>query len=788
MDLLRSTAKCLFYDVGVDEALSTVRNYDPSQSFDVYLIDPLIARLKNCKTNYAPEAIEELRDYILTEWMDLHNSKIKSGSAYGHVLSVLNYFSEAILVKGANVPIVRFDKLLRWKDVSLYVGEDLLVASFYARSGRLSDYEWVSPVRHDDGDFNSFWDDECFYDVHSHMNGSFDSAELSWIYNMNHPENKSWKVILSAWLRLYFHSFIYDAKKIREVLPLMNSCVQMSEDNLRGSLPDLTSAINTEWDSLTEPMKTSDGSIWDYAIHKSNKSLQALYAGERWLMREMLRLVYNSSKENRKLHGFVYLYIITKINHRKKFVQTKQLLGLDNYRGYYHSIDELTDDWLKTDFLYKYAVQSSIRMETEDVVETRMSSDIANMLHAANIRYWSPVIEGQSNMPQDQTHSARHVLNIIKPQSTKGSHRRFDSIRNELYVSILECIDTTKMINDVALNEENINADLTIPVCGLDTASSDLRIGPAIISPYLRFAIARGIKNITYHIAEEFRDILDGLRMIYEYITFVENPEQMRLGHASALGVDVVRYYQHINHNVICSRFDLIDNLVWFIMYSRSYGKPLKQDIEADFITEIEKHYSLAYGEQFTFDIEEHWLSMHLRGDLELVNDDLQDKYGELKECHLCQNSISVRARESKTARALLDVYESPTPDAFKTVLYRMPSSALEYIVLIQQHLMAAIVSKNYMIESCPTSNYIIGPFERYNDVPLRSFVNSEGINVSVSTDTKSIFATSLYEEFSLLAISMKKDGMDLQTQIIPILKRFADSGRKQLFTPVTLN
>lgn len=787
MDLLRITIKCLFYEVGPKEALETVRNSTP-KGCEEKLVDPLIERIKVSKTNYAPEAIESLRDYIQSEWMDVHNKRIHSKTYYGYVLGVLNYFAGTILIPDSNVPVARFDKLLRWKDIALFVGEDVLVASCYARRGILTDYEWFSPISHDNTEFNSFWDNESFCDVHSHINGCFDSADLSWIYNMNHPHNRSWEYILASWLRLHLYNCVCEGRNASDTLNVLNEKVQLSDDELIASIPDLSKIINAEWDNIKEPLKDNSGQIWDYAIRESGRKQQSLYSGERRLLYKLLKTVYSGEKEYRALHGFIYLYLILKTNHRKQFVQTKQLLGLGNYRNYYHKVDDLMQDWLKFDFLYQYGIQSSIRQAKSDIIEVRMNCGRGKEVYENKIRYNKPFIQDQTDVTQDEKEHVRHVLNIIKPDVPQSSTNRFSNIRKTLYENILSFIEITKMINDIALSDENVDASITVPICGLDTASSDLRICPSVIAPFIRYAISRGTTNVTYHIAEEFRDILDGLRMVYEYLTFVEKPEKMRLGHANALGISPELYYSRINHNVICSRLMLIDNLVWFIMYCKSIGKPLGEELENMFLSEINRHFSLVFCEPMTFDIESYWLSMHLRGDLIIVNADLYDKDGDFELCRLCQNELAIKARESKEAIVLNDIYENPPQNAFENVLYRMPSSALPFISQVQRSLLEKVQSMNCTIESCPTSNLIIGPFERYNELPIMKFSNTSELSVSINTDTKGIFATSLYEEYSLMAVSMQKKGMDMNSQIIPLMKLFASKGKNQLFDPIRVS
>lgn len=788
MDLLRATIKGLFYDVDPEEALTTLRDSNQGTPIETLLIDPLISRLKATKTNYAPESIDSLRDFILNEWLDIHNRKTQCNSYYGYVMNSLRYFAENSLDLTNNEPTVNFDKLLRWKDLTLYIGEDILIASAYAKNSKpLDDYEWVSPIAHNDVNFNEFWNNRAFCDVHFHVNGSFDSADISWIYNMNHPEHKSSHIVLASWIRYYLFRYVNGQIEASEVKTALDSYVNGITDPVT-DIHTLTSSIDAEWDKQDSGVTFAKIKHWDYATQDHSEKLSVLFQGERLLLHQLLKRVFTGSKNDRKLYGFIYLYIITKIDHRKGYVQCKKIQGLGYYKNYYHKIEDLAKDWLDTDMLYRYTMQSILRPNTEDILEVRMSSAMADTIKNEQIKYTKSVIGEQTELQYGNSMAIRHIINIIKPCEELGRANRYTLIRASMQESVMEALSTIEQINKIAMDDENLNSANTVPVCGLDTASSDLRVNPAVLSPFLRFAIERGVPNITYHIAEEYRDILDGLRMVYEYITFVATPSKMRLGHASVLGIDPFSYYLRIDHNIICSRLCLIDNLVWFIMYAKACNKPLEKEIEEDFLTIVISNFEVAYGKEIPFDLEEYWLSMHLRGDLDVRNIELRGCDDEWVRCGKCNHELACRARENEAAKALNEKYEELDHKAFESVLYRMPSSAISSILVIQSKMLEKIKQNECMIESCPTSNLIIGPFERYRELPIRKFADDPDLNVSINTDTKSIFATSLYDEYSLMAVSMKKDGKDMKDDIIPLLNNLADNGKKQLFEPFRLS
>jgi adenosine deaminase len=76
------------------------------------------------------------------------------------------------------------------------------------------------------------------------------------------------------------------------------------------------------------------------------------------------------------------------------------------------------------------------------------------------------------------------------------------------------------------------------------------------------------------------------------------------------------------------------------------------------------------------------------------------------------------------------------------------------------------IERKRICIECNPTSNYKIGEFTRYDQHPIFQFFNEgietpypkQGIYVSINTDDRGIFSTSLEREYSLIALALEKN------------------------------
>ena len=76
----------------------------------------------------------------------------------------------------------------------------------------------------------------------------------------------------------------------------------------------------------------------------------------------------------------------------------------------------------------------------------------------------------------------------------------------------------------------------------------------------------------------------------------------------------------------------------------------------------------------------------------------------------------------------------------------------------------------------------MIGPFERYDQLPLLKFLNNlNDCNISINTDDKGIIATSIEAEYALIAAAMKKNNVG-DIEIANRLRRIIIGAKKSRF------
>jgi hypothetical protein len=126
-------------------------------------------------------------------------------------------------------------------------------------------------------------------------------------------------------------------------------------------------------------------------------------------------------------------------------------------------------------------------------------------------------------------------------------------------------------------------------IVGIDAASLELTTPPEVFAPAFRFLkdypieihrcdttrayyerhdhVTRLVNNrllgMTYHVGEDFRHLLSGLRAIHEVIEYIDPQPGDRLGHAIALGLDPNVWTRQMGYHAVVPRQEWLDTLVW---------------------------------------------------------------------------------------------------------------------------------------------------------------------------------------------------------------------------------
>ena len=269
-------------------------------------------------------------------------------------------------------------------------------------------------------------------------------------------------------------------------------------------------------------------------------------------------------------------------------------------------------------------------------------------------------------------------------------------------------------------------------------------------------------------------DIPDGLRAIEEAILFLDLKQRSRIGHAMALGINVKEYYERRHYTSVLPLQNLLDECVWLYVRGRALKVGMSDAFE-DYLTgEAHKLYNkIGYDKIATWNIDNYWQSMLLRGnDPEYINStndyawlSLWDKTAN------SENPIIKEATHNNDAKALFSAYffkDEIKGNGMQLKQHVWTDKEIVRVVeKIQEQMQYEISKKKIAIECCPTSNLKIGYIERYDQHPLLTKfypideVSSNPsyplIKSSINTDDRGVFHTSVYEEYSLLALALDK-------------------------------
>lgn len=378
----------------------------------------------------------------------------------------------------------------------------------------------------------------------------------------------------------------------------------------------------------------------------------------------------------------------------------------------------------------------------------------------------------------------------------------------------------------VLANSLTRNSYLCSRIRGIDACSFEIGCRPEVFATafrYLRsfFSTETNFSwkprywpklRATYHVGEDFLDIADGLRAMDEAICFLNLNRGDRLGHALALGVEPADFYCTKNHCVFLSAQDLLDNLVWLLFRSQEWNVSIPSGLQAMLQNRAEQLLHQIYGDSYQ-DIQgsslnitllDYYDSWKLRGDdpsvysfvgisttafenalLKCQNScsayersKLDEQYWELtfREHHegmdrwLCaaignENRIHNDLRYNRKVQRLLYHYHFGKSERIKgqnSERFQIDSSYIALVRNMQNIMMNKIMQKGISIECNPSSNVLIGTFDKYEDHPIFRFNNyglsalkNENLNtqlqVSVNTDDLGIFDTLLENEYDIL-------------------------------------
>lgn len=791
MDFERNILKAMFFDYPVDHVIDLLDRKASNAFEDIYL-------------DVLPQLVEwQAKEYTYTEANLLRvqlggESRDKYLSSICHPLEMLKEASGKLLVMKEDMPVVRFDHLFRWKDIALHLGEDLFTTAFVASHDiennhypLRTDFSWRDIIKHNNTELNEILA-RGLADLHAHYYATTDVFNINWTSLMNHvhlkekfdkmdrpqsiellssvsehPSSLKQQCVAAAYLRFVLYAKLYNipkgsnsvecdyARKVKSAL----------RDKWYAEILERELQASISW-ALQSSMKTSNRRHIDYCLQPTKvsgdpmKDVFRLYAGERELMYRFFRGFYSKDGSCVKMAPYFYLYVLLKSKIRREFVQINPIKGFENFEQYQDRKEYCVEEGSPIVKYYPNNVfYSSINQRNNDYLEARVTPNHCN---PKEYRHIHPLF-GKNCDVQNETSRMGIVVHFIKyrdyskfPTTVLNLGKMNDGTRDTKYRQKLR-----KQIDKVLHNNRNHD------ICGIDAASREIFCRPETFGHIYRYAQRKGIIGKTYHVGEDFLDIPDGLRAVDEAILFLELGEGCRIGHGMALGIDAKKYYERRHNTAILPKQNLLDDCVWMYIRAKELGITLPPAISEVLLeTAMQMYHEIGY--RIKWDIRHYWHSMLLRGnDPDYIYQKMPAFATLWEKTAILDHPRLAVAYADLIARDLFsDYFFNPSirDKGMKMVRHKWSPEICNVVKKLQEMMRYEVYKAGVGIECCPTSNLKIGYIDAYELHPMLTYfhpVKEDSsyplLKVSINTDDRGVFHTSIYEEYSLMALALLK-------------------------------
>ena len=548
----------------------------------------------------------------------------------------------------------------------------------------------------------------------------------------------------------------------------------------------------------------------DYAKDDEDQNGREWYFndGERKLIYEALKTVYTKSENSETIREMLFLYSLMKYRFYKEMVQTNDLGGFYNF-DQFQSRKSLFIPWrnecnVATETIYHELKDLNFYSFELRIYPEKTPEGIANSIRLYD-RAVRAAIEQLRNEERDYTPDVcfftMHFIKYYdeKKETEPGQCRNW-YIRRDVYQQANALL--------------HLDGRIAERIRGIDAAGSEMQVRPEVFAPEYRHLMHYSHRDTdnkqiqpyrgTYHVGEDNYDLLDGLRAISEALMFLDLRAGSRLGHATAIGCNPQIYYQNRNP-VSLPRQIFLDNIVWVYFFVRKYNVAVVDSAQLfDYIhRKFNEYFQSIYGVKFgrgheecfdlrieslpsefkeylyedycqtQYDIETYLKAYLLRGDdpdlyvpfysLDSVVLPHSDQY------RICNTMEEMQqARNSVRAKYLYYLYHYDPEIRERGNVFqkeKLPECFLNCLAPIQNALRKQISQAGISIETNPSSNLMIAHLSSYADHPITMFYDyglsrecgDIQLNVSVNTDNKSVFTTTLSNEYAYLMYYLEK-------------------------------
>lgn len=539
MNNIRIAIDVLFRKIQVSYLLSQLINIRNQKYLceTVWWLPEVKHLLMHSLNGYSPNDVENVLQKLGEKWAIEAEHKTNSS-----VFSLLTHFTQQVLCTTGNAPVIEYSHLLRWRELTHSLGEDLFTCSYLAWQDSISRHHrtffaWRPVLATNNLRLQNLLR-EGVAENHFHLQGSAPHNDLSWLSLMNKVTGRKQQfdtflkegklspdlhfgkndlsadlyvlTLKAAYIRLFLflrvnrlltdesNNTLFSQQQLNDFL--FES--KFSEKQLFIRLNALQETINSNricFGKIVDPnSKVSQPDYWlSKDLDNQNLNGNEMLCGERMFLYECFRLIKTGDSSFRPLQDLFYTYLVIKSKFREEMIQVNNRVGFANFSTYQkRKTIFLENRDIYQRHIYRMAIHSSISNQTIRSFEARISPQKTTQqikesicsIDAAALRKTQTAVDRYlERHTQQEKPSFFYVHHFIK-EKDKAKYRK-DS---ELLLGNIQCRhhhlrkSIEKQAKAIAQLREGIST-VNERIAGIDAAASELHARPEVFAQAFRY-------------------------------------------------------------------------------------------------------------------------------------------------------------------------------------------------------------------------------------------------------------------------------------------------------------
>jgi adenosine deaminase len=566
---------------------------------------------------------------------------------------------------------------------------------------------------------------------------------------------------------------------------------------------------------------------------------EIIYA-DRYLMLYFIKLLHET--KNRYLKCAIKIYLIMRNMLKSALVQQHRRAGLGYFSTYSRSRLRRSLIQKEKKDIIKSFDNLATQLDMPINIEARLSPKDSIQKLRADLKEY---VDEYERLESDKLH-LKFIYHFIKEKHARKDDIRFGRLKKKLKK------ESIALVNFLA--QKHLCFDMSKYFAGIDAASKEYHTPPYVFAPIYRyFKTSKRIADFyrkyempcleereeeetkcepfdvkkfmrgdyekstvfkrqintkyTYHVGEDFRDLVSGIRSIFEAILFLNLKDGDRIGHAIALGMDATLYYERVGYIQLTNE-ELFDNMVFLYYMLDLYNNDALRECKfyaKQVILEL-GHYIYQGVEEINRccvdDFIDAWfLRRNCYIELKLMQDRFNIEDSDVMQCIDKYKECMIIPDIDYTLAALPDFFHEEIDELnifekrYDTARYNQEAMKI-YLAYMRndtfgignqqsvlelgqevyrkriKHFIDAIgyiqgilkkelvVQRGVAIEVMPTSNLLISHIHSHNEHPMYQFKSLEGrdddIEIYISSDNPMLQNTNIAKEYDYVYNHLK--------------------------------